>query len=580
MSPKAVRLLIGIVTLALFAGLVAAACGGDDDTPTPRAAAAPTAAPAPTATPSLAFLATPLPFIETGEPVFGGHLRFASATRIERWDLSQNSSSFNLWHTMRHYNGVLEFSPRDMTTIIPDLAESWSSNEDLSVFTFKFREGITWHDGTPFDVSDVVFSLKRWANPPEGTVQPRAAQLRVQIKDVIKTGPLTMDIIINDPPQPVFLDEMAVGWHIIQLQKLLEGEGGVNSPADMIGTGPYTMDVSGTTNEVVKSIRNPNYFKVDAKGRQLPYLDFVTSVFISDSLAYDAAFRTQQIHFTDWVGNVCCGPVQAKALAKDLGDKVTIKTVAESIWYLEFNHLKPPFNDFRARKAVWLAIDRPKIYNLAFDGGFTTDFFNPIFGATEDVYSKWPGYGSPSRPEDLAEAKRLAEEVGLKEFKIHTANILDWSKAVTLIIGEMDEKLGIKVSAQVTDFGSYLTTLATSDYQAGFSGTAFTYLSPDSAIATLYLPTGGRNFGKWEFPQKWHDLNRQQSLLPLGSDERLKLLIEMDDIMRLEVIPVVPILYHAATQVWWNFIKNYTILPVIHQNQLRFDDIWIDMTGF
>ena len=49
----------------------------------------------------------------------------------------------------------------DLKTVSPDLAESWEVSEDLTVFTFRLRKDVTWHDGRPFTARDVIFSFTR-----------------------------------------------------------------------------------------------------------------------------------------------------------------------------------------------------------------------------------------------------------------------------------------------------------------------------------------------------------------------------------------------------------------------------------
>ena len=60
----------------------------------------------------------------------------------------------------------------DMSALTPQLATEWSSNEDSTVWTFKLREGVLWHDGEPFTADDVVFSLNLALNPDAATSFP------------------------------------------------------------------------------------------------------------------------------------------------------------------------------------------------------------------------------------------------------------------------------------------------------------------------------------------------------------------------------------------------------------------------
>ena len=55
------------------------------------------------------------------------------------------------------YEGLLRYSQKLEPQ--PGLAESWTVSEDAKVYTFKLKQGVTWHDGKPFTSADVVFSI-------------------------------------------------------------------------------------------------------------------------------------------------------------------------------------------------------------------------------------------------------------------------------------------------------------------------------------------------------------------------------------------------------------------------------------
>ena len=106
----------------------------------------------------------------------GGHLKVGVGQRFPaKWDLTQGSAWHYTMHFRRHYSGIFQLSPRDGQTVIPDLAESWEFNQTTDTLTVNLREGVQWHDGEPFTVDDVQFSLDRWVNPPSGIPQPRVS---------------------------------------------------------------------------------------------------------------------------------------------------------------------------------------------------------------------------------------------------------------------------------------------------------------------------------------------------------------------------------------------------------------------
>ena len=145
----------------------AVACGADEPAAPAAAPAAPAAAPEPAARakPVPAEAKTTLEFT-AGER--GGNMRIATGVWFDRWDMTTRSHWSSTQGLNRMYSGVLQFSPRDGLTVTPDLAKSWKLADDLSSVTLDFNEGIKWHDGEPFKIEDVIYTINRWKEPPAG----------------------------------------------------------------------------------------------------------------------------------------------------------------------------------------------------------------------------------------------------------------------------------------------------------------------------------------------------------------------------------------------------------------------------
>ena len=133
----------------------------------------------------------------------------------------------------------------------PDLAVSWSASDDASVWTFKLREGVKFHDGSDFDSGDVVDLLMRIKDPE--LASPVASVLKVMDK-VEAVDPLTVKITLSAPHAdfPLLLMDY-------RIRMTPEGSGDTIGKTG-IGTGPFillTLDAEGTT--ILKA--NPDYWE-------------------------------------------------------------------------------------------------------------------------------------------------------------------------------------------------------------------------------------------------------------------------------------------------------------------------------
>src|SRR5947208_4727431 len=150
-----------------------------------------------------------------------------------------------------------------LSTIVPDLAESWSWDEDGKALTFKLHQGVRWHDGKPFTSADVkcTWDLLQGKTAEKLRINPRKAWY-TNLTEVVTKGDYEATFVLKRP-QPAFLALLASGMSPIYPCHV--------SPAQMrqhpIGTGPFKF-VEFKPNEYIKVAKNPDYWKPG-----LPYLD-------------------------------------------------------------------------------------------------------------------------------------------------------------------------------------------------------------------------------------------------------------------------------------------------------------------
>ena len=159
--------------------------------------------------------------------------------------------------------GVLVRMNRQTQALEPELAESWKVSKDGKQITFKLRSGISFSDGTPFSAEDVAYTMQQLMDPA----------LHSPTGDAFRSGPGNVETKIISPTQISITFPAPVAGLDRQFDQVaILSE---HSPKkEMAVLGPFMVaDYKAGTSLLLK--RNPNYWKSDAHGRKLPYLDSI-----------------------------------------------------------------------------------------------------------------------------------------------------------------------------------------------------------------------------------------------------------------------------------------------------------------
>jgi peptide/nickel transport system substrate-binding protein len=133
------------------------------------------------------------------------------------------------------YSNVFEGLTRFMSdgSVVPGLAASWDISEDGLTYTFKLRDGVTFHDGTTMDAEDVKFSLDRIAAEDSANAQKA---LYAAISQVNVIDPMTVEIKLSEPNGNMIFN-LAWGDAVIMAPESIE-----NIKQQPIGTGAFKFD--------------------------------------------------------------------------------------------------------------------------------------------------------------------------------------------------------------------------------------------------------------------------------------------------------------------------------------------------
>ena len=247
------------------------------------------------------------------------------------------------------YTNVFEGLTRFMGdgSVVPGLAESWEISEDGLTYTFKLREGVTFHDGTTMDAEDVKFTLDRINAEVSANAQKA---LYAAISEVNVIDPQTVEVKLSEPNGNMLFN-LAWGDAVIVAPETVEA-----IKQTPIGTGAFKFE-NWNQGDKITLTRNDDYWG------EAPALASATFKFISDPTAAFASVMAEDVDvFTGFPA-----PENIPQFEADPRFQVLIgSTEGETI--LSINNKREPFDNVKVREAVAHAIDRQAIIDGAMFG--------------------------------------------------------------------------------------------------------------------------------------------------------------------------------------------------------------------
>jgi peptide/nickel transport system substrate-binding protein len=318
----------------------------------------------------------------------------------------------------------------------PRLAESWKPNGDGSVWTFKIRQGVKFHDGTPMTAEDVASSINALSDPKSGS-NALSTFGGVLSKDSAKATDASTVTFELDAPNGNFPYLLSSdNYNAIIVPKSFSGKWEKTFP----GTGPWKLDHY-TPNSGVSYVKNPDYWDKN----RVPKLDRQQVKFYPKEQAQILALQSGDVdvlvHFS---------PTGGKALLND--PNITVIELRSSVHReVHMRNDKKPFDDKRVRQAMALAVDRNALVQGLFAGKAdlgNDSPFAPVFPSTDKSVAQ--------RKQDLEKAKALMQQAGVSNASL-TLNTWDGFELGDLaqLLQSDAAKIGLKLKPNITDAGTY-----------------------------------------------------------------------------------------------------------------------------
>lgn len=344
----------------------------------------------------------------------------------------------------------------------PGIAEKFDYSQDRKTLTLGIRSGMKFTDGAPVDAAAVVASLE------VARKGPSSAPALTAIADVKATDDSTVTVTLSKP-DAALLPVLSSQQGAVGSPKVLTAE---SSKLEPVGSGPYTIDKSGTTVGGVYTLkRNPDYWDV----KSYPFETVVFRV-MSDPTAVQNALRAGQLDFSN---------VQGDQLSQFEGGKFTTghsnPQGVGAIWLVDRGgKIIPALADIRVRQAINKALDRDLI-SKSLGGGTmapTNQLFSPLGKAFDEDLQKINSY-------DVDGAKKLMADAGYANgFDVtmpSTPISTNFESAISQALGE----IGIRVKWEPIQLQDFFQKVYTGNYGMFFMYNGLTSNDAQDSSASL-----------------------------------------------------------------------------------------------
>lgn len=462
---------------------------------------------------------------------------------------------------------------RATDVVEPALAESWTQTPDGRTFTLALRQGVRFSDGTPFTSEDVLFSARVLYDPRVNSPLASAMQVSGQPLAFEADGPHVIRVVLPTPFAPGLrlLDNMP----ILPRHKLesafnagtLPDAWRIGTPLDqVVGLGPFVL-VEHTSGQRMVFNRNPHYWKRDAAGVQLPYLDTLTVAIIPDQNTEGLRLESGEI---DLMANADVRP-DDYATFKRSADAGRLRLITVGVgldpnllWFNLSDSLRPTARWIRERAfrtAISHAVNRQAMADTVYLGEGV-----PIYGPVTPGNKTWYSPAAPQQPHDVARAKALLASIGLTDrngdglvedaagqavrFSIVTQKGHTLRERSAAMIQEHLRQVGITVDIASLDVGALRQQWLDGNYDSIFFGIQASATDP-ALNPEFWLSSGPFHF--WHPSQTtpatpWEaaidDLMRRQAVAQ-DLAERQRLFAEVQRIFGEEL----PAIYFVAPRV-------------------------------
>jgi peptide/nickel transport system substrate-binding protein len=363
------------------------------------------------------------------------------------------ANGWNGWYVRKA--GIYEtlFKYNDESELTPELATGYTQVSD-TVWDIHLREGVTFHDGTPFNADAVVYSIGRITDESNS----RSSEYD-HIASVVAEDDYTVRITTTEPYAPTIASLTDPLVSIVSPDA-------TDLDNDPVGTGPFMHD-SHEFGASLSVIRNPDYWGGGVK------LESTTMTYISDGVTRALMLESDDADISRGLPYPEVSTIESDPYL-DVVSKETLR-----LYFIFVNTEKAPLDDVRVRQAINYAIDRDEVVDTALEGVGGV----PAKGVFPSIFP-WTNEELIGYPHNQATALSLLEDAGITdidsdgtlelnsgedfELNIKTYTTRAAMEPSTAVIETQLEDIGIDVTVELLGSSAVKEAMTNGDYDLAF----------------------------------------------------------------------------------------------------------------
>ena len=506
-----------------------------------------------------------------GKP--GGTLRLVLREDLPQgFSIHETATNSVTWPSMPCYSNLVIYDQTKrlgrMETIVPELAEKWSWQDNYRNLVFFLKKDVRWHDGKPFTSKDVKFTFDVVREAPDAPAKLRINPRKewyANVEAVEAPDPHTVVFRLKRP-QPSLVAMLASGYSPVIPAHVPIPE----HRSRCIGTGPFKFK-EWKRGQSVELVRNPDYF---VKGR--PYLDGVRYTVIVERGTRVAALQANQIDVAYPGETTLSIAEQLKGAVPSMVFTETASNVSEN---LLLNTKKPPFDNVKVRRALSFAINRRAYTETVHRGAAVVGASlapRPwgVWGLLEKDLTQLPGYGAVA--DGRAMAKKLLAEAGYGPGNPLKLDVVTRAIAIYLdfsgfVISDL-KQVGVEATLKQIDTAQWHPMVTRREFHIGANLTGLGVDDPDANFYENYACGSPRNYGDYCSEEVTRLIDQQSR--EIDQKKRLALVWQLQK--KLEEDAARPTMgWRTDRFAHYPYVKNLIPNQVTY-NCCRLQEVWLD----
>ena len=502
--------------------------------------------------------------------MYGGELKFMSTEKIDNLNpLFAGGDVYSSRILSQIYEPLLVIDP-ETGNANPAIAESFTLSDDARVYTFKIRKGITFHEDACFKdktrevtAKDAKFTLDMACTKQKNNQMYYLLVDRIKgakehygasngkvkgngVSGIKALDNSTLEITLTEPF--IGFEKILTHFSLSITPKEAYDKYGNKIGKHPVGTGPFAL--ASMSSSKIELKRNPNYWRKDSFGNQLPFLSKVTMTYAKNKKSELMAFRDSKVDLVlelpvEETENIL-GTLEEAQRGLNVKHKVEAKK-SLNMMFIAMANESEEFSDQRVRKAFNLAIDRVSIVDKNLEGegwparhGFVPDM---------DGYPMEKVKGYDYNPE-LAQS--LMSQAGYKngagfptlDFYVNGIEGSGVHRSCLAIARQLKENLNVNLNVILCNLGDKRDAILSGKAKIWRAGWIADYPDPANFLAMFYgnnMESNVTLVNDFRYKNEAYDALYKKALVETDAAKRLDLLVKCEQ-MVVETAPVMPIM--------------------------------------